>query len=63
MRASVFFCVVGGSEQEFDKAQELGLPKLVMVRGTDNSKREEREAHFLERGRSIIGVNKNQDVV
>ena len=44
-----FFCVVGGSEQEFDKAQELGLPKLVMVRGTDNSKREEREARFLER--------------
>lgn len=37
------------TEQEFDKAQELGLPKLVMVRGTDNSKREEREARFLEK--------------
>ena len=49
MCASVFFCVVGGSELEFDKAQELGLPKLVMVRGTDNSKREERESRFWEK--------------
>lgn len=37
------------TEQEFDKAQELGLPKLVMVRGTDNSKREEREARFWDK--------------
>ena len=37
------------TEQEFDKAQELGLQKLVMVHGTDNSKREEREARFLDK--------------
>lgn len=37
------------TEQEFDKAQELGLQKLVMVRGIDNSKREEREARFLDK--------------
>ena len=30
------------TEREFDKARELGLTKLVMVRGKDNSKREER---------------------
>ena len=36
------------TEQEFDKAQELGLTKLIMVRGTDNSKREPKEARFLE---------------
>ena len=37
------------TEQEFDKARELGLTKLVMVRGSDNSKREEREARFLDK--------------
>lgn len=37
------------TEQEFDKAQELGLTKLIMVRGTDNSKREPKEARFLEK--------------
>jgi hypothetical protein len=37
------------TEQEFDKARELGLTKLVMVRGLDNSKREEREARFLDK--------------
>lgn len=35
------------TEQEFDKADELGLVKLVMVQGTDNSQREPREAQFL----------------
>ena len=46
------YCVedeLSPTEQEFDKAQELGLQKLVMVRGTDNSKREEREARFLDK--------------
>ena len=37
------------TEREFDKARELGLTKLVMVRGKDNSKREEREARFLDK--------------
>ena len=37
------------TEREFDRAKELGLTKLVMVRGTDNSKREEREARFLDK--------------
>ena len=37
------------TEQEFDKARELGLTKLVMVRGSDNSKREDREARFLDK--------------
>ena len=37
------------TEQEFDKAQELGLTKLVFVRGTDNSKRDAREAGKLRR--------------
>ena len=37
------------TEREFDKARELGLTKLVMVRGMDNSKREEREARFLDK--------------
>ena len=40
---------VSPTEQEFNKAQEFGLTKLVMVRGTDNSKREEREARFLDK--------------
>ena len=43
-------CKEGGvslTEQEYDKAVELGKTKLVMVRGADNSKREEREAKFL----------------
>ena len=38
---------VSPTEQEYDKANELGIPKLVMVRGTDNSKRDPREAAFL----------------
>ena len=38
---------VSPTEQEYDKAVESGKTKLVMVRGTDNSKREEREAKFL----------------
>lgn len=37
------------TEQEYDKAQELGLTKLVMVRGKDISNREEREARFLDK--------------
>lgn len=37
------------TEQEYDKAAELGLPKLIMVRGSDNSKREVREAAFLDK--------------
>ena len=37
------------TEQEYDKALELGLTKLVMVRGTDNSNREKRETEFLEK--------------
>lgn len=44
------YCDDGGvspTEQEFDKAKELGLTALVMVRGRDDSKREEREARFL----------------
>ena len=40
---------VSPTEQEFDKAQELGLTKLVFVRGTDNSKRDAREALFLDK--------------
>ena len=40
---------VSPTEQEFDKAQELGLTKLVFVRGTDNSKRDKREALFLDK--------------
>ena len=40
---------VSPTEQEFDKAQELGLTKLVFVRGTDNSKRDEREKLFLDK--------------
>lgn len=46
------YCPDGGyspTEQEYNKAVECGLTKLVMVRGLDNSKREEREAAFLER--------------
>ena len=44
------YCDEGGvspTEQEFDKAKELGLTTLVMVRGRDDSTREEREARFL----------------
>lgn len=37
------------TEREFNKAKELGLTKLVVVRGTDNSKREEREVRFLDK--------------
>ena len=37
------------TEQEFDRAKELGLTKLVMVRGKDNSQREERETRFLDK--------------
>ena len=40
---------VSPTEQEFDRAKELGLTKLVMVRGTDNSKREEREVRFQDK--------------
>jgi len=40
---------ISPTEQEFDKAQELGLTKLVFVRGTDNSKRDKREALFLDK--------------
>lgn len=40
---------VSPTEQEFDKALELGLTKLVFVRGTDNSKRDAREALFLDK--------------
>ena len=40
---------VSPTEQEFDRAQELGLTKLVFVRGTDNSKRDAREALFLDK--------------
>ena len=45
------------TEQEFDKAQELGLTKLIMVRGTDNSKREPKETRFLERAPSSLTCN------
>ena len=38
---------VSPTEQEFDKANELGLTTLVMVRGRDDARREERESHFL----------------
>ena len=46
------YCDEGGvspTEQEFDRAKELGLTTLVMVRGRDDSKREEREARFLKK--------------
>lgn len=46
------YCEDGGlspTEVEFDKAHELGLVKLVMVRGKDNSKRELRESQFLDK--------------
>lgn len=42
-------CEMSPTEQEYDKALELGITKLVMVRGTDNSKREVREAEFLDK--------------
>ena len=37
------------TEVEFDKAQELGLTKLVMVRGKDNTRRTPRETQFLDK--------------
>ena len=40
---------VSPTEQEFDKAKELGLTTLVMVRGRDDSKREEQESRFLKK--------------
>ena len=40
---------VSPTEQEFDRAKELGLTTLVMVRGCDDSKREEQEARFLKK--------------
>ena len=46
------YCNDGGvspTEQEFDKARELGLTTLVVVRGRDDSKREERESQFLKK--------------
>ena len=46
------YCDDGGvspTEQEFDKANELGLTTLVVVRGRDDSKREERESRFLKK--------------
>ena len=44
------YCIDGGcspTEQEFDKADEMGLTKLVMVRGNDDVEREARELQFL----------------
>ena len=46
------YCNDGGvspTEREFDKARELGLTTLVVVRGRDDSKREERESQFLKK--------------
>jgi predicted HTH transcriptional regulator len=46
------YCEASGispTEQEFNRAEELGLIKLVMVRGKDDSKREEKEVEFLRR--------------
>lgn len=46
------YCENGGlspTEVEFDKANELGLAKLVMVRGKDNANREPRESLFLDK--------------
>jgi hypothetical protein len=40
---------ISPTEQEFNRAEELGLIKLVMVRGKDDSKREEKEVEFLRR--------------
>ena len=37
------------TEQEFDRARELGLTTLVIVRGRDDSKREEKESRFLKK--------------
>ena len=38
---------VAPTEREYDRAKSLGLTILVMVRGTDNSRREEKERRFL----------------
>lgn len=46
------YCNKGGAsptEQEFDRAKELGLTTLVIVRGRDDSKREEQESRFLKK--------------
>ena len=55
---------VSPTEREYDRAVELGLPIVVLVRGTDNSKREEKECRFLDKvsfGRTRVRYQSTDD--
>ena len=55
---------VSPTEREYDRAVELGLPVVVLVRGTDNSKREEKERRFLDKvsaGRTRVRFDPTDD--
>ena len=55
---------VSPTEREYDRAVELGLPVVVLVRGTDNSKREEKERLFLDKvsaGRTRVRFDPTDD--
>ena len=55
---------ISPTEREYDRAVELGLPIVVLVRGTDNSNREEKERRFLDRvssGRTRVRYQPTDD--
>ena len=56
---------VSPTESEYDRAVELGLPIVELVRGSDNSKREVKECRFLDKvssGRTRVRYQPTDDV-
>ena len=55
---------VSPTEREYDRAVELGLPIVVLVRGSDNSKRQVKECRFLDKvssGRTRVRYQPTDD--